>query len=213
MVVCAAVGASELRRHTASSCRLASVYGYPVTAPLRRLEAHPDIGPRSAVMDDRYKVDVSRFGSRVRVAGGVEIGGNPQQHKRAALDTLYKVLNDWFPGAAHMSQAQVWKGSRPMLPDGPRCSGQAACPACGSTSATATTDGHWHAVGAFRGRRCGFAHASSDVEGLGVERLRRLNGPTGMDRILPARNAWPLHGTTNARHIEQLALAAPNRMP
>ena len=33
--------------------------------------------------------------------------------------TLYKVLDDWFPGAARLSQAQRWKGARPMLPDGP----------------------------------------------------------------------------------------------
>ena len=28
-------------------------------------------------------------------------------------------LADWFPGAALLSQAQHWKGARPMLPDGP----------------------------------------------------------------------------------------------
>ena len=38
----------------------------------------------------------------------------------APLRTLYKVLQDWFPGAASRSSGiQEWKGARPMLPDGP----------------------------------------------------------------------------------------------
>ena len=36
-----------------------------------------------------------------------------------AIGTLYKVLDDWFPGAADYGQAQPWVGARPMLPDGP----------------------------------------------------------------------------------------------
>ena len=44
--------------------------------------------------------------------------------KQAGNDqTLYKVLHDWFPGAASLSNTgaavQEWKGARPMLPDGP----------------------------------------------------------------------------------------------
>ena len=29
------------------------------------------------------------------------------------------MLQDWFPGQADLSSAQVWKGARPMRPDGP----------------------------------------------------------------------------------------------
>ena len=47
-----------------------SVFGYSVTAPLRRHEGHPDIGPRSMVLDQRHQVTISRLGSRVRVSGG-----------------------------------------------------------------------------------------------------------------------------------------------
>ncbi len=174
VVVCAALGATDLLRPHGIKLPLAPVYGYSITAPLRRLEAHPDIGPRSAVMDERYKVAVSRFGARLRVAGSAELGGRPQQHNQAALNTLYKVLNDWFPGAAHMSQAQVWKGARPMLPDGPPVLGASGIHgvwlnlghgssgwalACGSARVVAD---------AIAGRAAGI-----DVEGLGMERLRR----------------------------------------
>ena len=42
---------------------------------------------------------------------------------------MYKVLHDWFPGAAvHSSGVQVWKGARPMLPDGPPVLGGSGIP-------------------------------------------------------------------------------------
>jgi D-amino-acid dehydrogenase len=33
---------------------------------------------------------------------------------------MYRLLNDWFPGGAHLSspQVQVWRGVRGHLPDG-----------------------------------------------------------------------------------------------
>lgn len=98
---------------------LVPVYGYSVTAPLRHLEAHPDLGPRAALMDEKFKVAISRLGQRVRVAGSAEIGGSAERFHEGAMATLYRVLDDWFPGATHAAQAQRWKGARPMLPDGP----------------------------------------------------------------------------------------------
>jgi D-amino-acid dehydrogenase len=71
-------------------------------------------------MDERYKVAISRIGNRVRVAGGAQIGGDPARINQSAIQTLYKVLDDWFPAAADTkNQVQVWKGARPMLPSGP----------------------------------------------------------------------------------------------
>jgi D-amino-acid dehydrogenase len=119
VVVCAALGASALLRPHGLRLPLQPVYGYSLTAPLRQHHGHPDHGPRAALMDERYKVAISRIGNRVRVAGSAEIGGTAERMNAASLDTLYKVLHDWFPGAAQMSQMQRWKGARPMLPDGP----------------------------------------------------------------------------------------------
>jgi D-amino-acid dehydrogenase len=94
---------------------LAAVYGYSVSATVRE----PLNAPRSAVLDERYQVTVSRLGNRVRVAGGSELGGSPGKHRASTLQTLYEVLHDWFPGAANLSGGvQEWKGARPMLPDG-----------------------------------------------------------------------------------------------
>jgi len=119
VVVCAALDTARLLSPHGLRLPMAPVYGYSITAPLREIDGQPQGGPRSGVMDERYKVAISRLGTRIRVAGSAELGGSSSQQSAAALDTLYKVLDDWFPGAARLSQAQRWKGARPMLPDGP----------------------------------------------------------------------------------------------
>ena len=119
IVVCAAMGSAELLRPLGLRLPLAAVHGYSITAPLRLLENHPHMGPASAVMDEQYKVAISRLGLRVRVAGSAELGGTLGHHSAAAIHTLHKVLDDWYPGCARHGQVQAWKGARPMLPDGP----------------------------------------------------------------------------------------------
>jgi D-amino-acid dehydrogenase len=116
VVMCAGLGSASLLKPLGLKIPLAAVYGYSISAPIREaLNA-----PRSAVMDEHFKVAISRLGNRVRVAGSAELGGSAHKHRAASIQTLYKVLHDWFPGAAQQSSGvQVWKGARPMLPDGP----------------------------------------------------------------------------------------------
>jgi D-amino-acid dehydrogenase len=174
IVVCAALGSVPLLARHGLKLPLAAVHGYSVTAPMRRDEIHPDRGPRSAVMDEHFKVAVSRLGSRVRVAGSAEIGGSLRQHNQGALETLYKVLHDWFPGVARMSHAQLWKGARPMMPDGPPLLGASGLPGIWlnlghGSSGWALASGSARVVADLvAGRKPGI-----DIEGLGVERLRR----------------------------------------
>lgn len=171
IVVCAAIGAPGLLRPHGLKLPMQAVHGYSVTAPLRANGEHEQ-GPRSAVMDERYKVAISRFGNRVRVAGSAEIGGSLEHIDKRTLSTLYKVLHDWFPGAAQLGQAQVWKGARPMLPDGPPLIGPSGI------------DGIWLNLGhgsSGWALSCGSARLLADLmvgrtpaidtEGLGIERL------------------------------------------
>ena len=171
VVVCAALGASALLK--ALELPLAAVHGYSITAPLRQLDGYPNLGPASAVMDEKYKVAISRLGARVRVAGSAELGGDLGRNNEAALRTLYKVLDDWYPGCAQLAQAQVWKGARPMLPDGP--------PVLGASGA----EGIWLNLGhgsSGWALACGSARVLADllsrrkpaidVEGLDLARLR-----------------------------------------
>ena len=173
IVVCAALGSTRLLRPLGLKLPLQAVHGYSITAPLRRAGAHGEYGPRSALMDERYKVAISRLGARVRVAGSAELGGSATAHHPRAIDTLYKVLHDWFPGSAQLGQAQRWKGARPMLPDGPPRLGRSGI------------DGVWLNLGhgsSGWAMSCGSARLLADaikgqppaidMDGLGVERLR-----------------------------------------
>ncbi len=119
LVVCAGAQAGALLRGVGMRLPLTPVYGYSITAPIRHLDGQPPLVPRAAVMDERFKVAITRLGQRIRVAGTVEIGGRAGELAPAPLQTLYRVLEDWFPGAARTQAAQHWKGARPMLPDGP----------------------------------------------------------------------------------------------
>lgn len=169
VVVCAGVASSALLRPLGIRMPLAPVYGHSVTAQIRE----PLNAPRSAVMDERYKVAISRMGLRVRVAGSAEIGGHADTMNPSALQTLYKVLHDWFPGAATLQTGvQQWKGARPMLPDGPPVIGPSGVPGVWLNL------GHGSSGWALS---CGSARvladlvagqdAGIDLEGLGIERL------------------------------------------
>ncbi len=132
VVMCAGTASSELLKPILKPLKrklpLVPVYGYSISAAIRE----PLNAPRSAVIDERYKVAITRMGNRVRVAGSAEIGGSLDNKQISAISTLYKVLQDWFPGAAHISNmgASVteWKGARPMLPDGPPVLGASGVP-------------------------------------------------------------------------------------
>jgi D-amino-acid dehydrogenase len=173
IIVCAAMGSAGLLRPLGLKLPLAPVYGYSITAPLRQLEAHPDLGPRAALMDERYKVAISRIGQRVRVAGSAELGGDPAAFNDKAIATLHKVLHDWFPGAAQTAQAQRWKGARPMLPDGP--------PVLGGSGAAGVWLNLGHGSSGWA-LACGSARVLADqlagrtpgvdIEGLDIARLR-----------------------------------------
>jgi D-amino-acid dehydrogenase len=128
VVVCAALASRALLWPLGVRLPLAAVHGYSVTLPVRHHEAYPDMAPRAALMDERYKVAISRLGERVRVAGSAELGGVPDAMSEKALGTLYRVLEDWFPSAVKRGQAQTWKGARPMLPDGPPRIGPSGVP-------------------------------------------------------------------------------------
>lgn len=173
VVVCAAMGSAALLRPLGLKLPLAPVYGYSITAPLRQLEAYPDLGPRAALMDERYKVAISRIGQRVRVAGAAELGGSAGQMDPRALATLHRVLNDWFPGAAQLGQIQQWKGARPMLPDGPPLLGSAGMAGVWLNLGHGSS-GWALAAGSARvlADQIGGRPAAIDCEGLGRDRLR-----------------------------------------
>lgn len=89
------------------------VKGYSITAPV----ADETRAPQSTVIDETYKVALTRFDNRIRVGGMAELSGYALKLHPARRATLELVLNDLFPGGGHTAQATFWSGLRPMTPD------------------------------------------------------------------------------------------------
>ncbi|HEY0209656.1 D-amino acid dehydrogenase [Acerihabitans sp.] len=88
--------------------------GYSLTLPL----ADEQGAPVSTVLDETYKIAVTRFDRRIRVGGMAEIVGFNTGLEKARRDTLEMVVRDLFPRGGHIEQATFWTGLRPMTPDG-----------------------------------------------------------------------------------------------
>lgn len=115
VVMAAGVGSARLLRPLGLRLPLYPVKGYSATVMVRdELQA-----PLGALMDESFKVAITRLGNRLRVAGTAELGSRKLDLRPAALNTLIRVARDWFPVAGHYQEATLWAGARPMLPDGP----------------------------------------------------------------------------------------------
>ncbi|KAA0968993.1 D-amino acid dehydrogenase [Aureimonas fodinaquatilis] len=89
------------------------VKGYSLTIPIRDYA----LAPESTVMDETYKIAITRLGDRIRVGGMAEISGFTKDLPEARRKTLEHSVTDLFPGG-DVAAAQFWTGLRPMTPDG-----------------------------------------------------------------------------------------------
>jgi D-amino-acid dehydrogenase len=113
VVVAAGVESAGLLKPLGIHVPMYPVKGYSATAAIKNF----DQAPQGALLDEAYKVAITRLGSRIRVAGTAELGAPSTELHQKALRTLIKVGNDWFPDAANYVTANFWSGVRPMLPD------------------------------------------------------------------------------------------------
>ena len=91
------------------------VKGYSITVPIKDAAGAPE----STVMDESYKVAITRLGDRIRVGGTAEISGYSTKLYDARRATLDHSLTDLFPRGGDLAKATFWCGLRPMTPDGP----------------------------------------------------------------------------------------------
>jgi len=91
------------------------IKGYSITVPIRDEAA----APVSTVMDETYKVAITRLGTRIRVGGTAEISGYDMRLRDARKDTLLHSVGDLYPDGGDLGAAKFWCGLRPMTPDGP----------------------------------------------------------------------------------------------
>ncbi|QCI66271.1 D-amino acid dehydrogenase [Phreatobacter stygius] len=90
------------------------VKGYSLTLPVTEAEA----APVSTVMDETYKVAITRLGDRIRVGGTAELGGYDLTLHAGRRATLEHSVGDLFPRGGKIEGAKFWTGLRPMTPDG-----------------------------------------------------------------------------------------------
>ena len=89
------------------------VKGYSLTIPLT--DEH--LAPVSTVLDETYKIALTRFDDRIRVGGMAELAGFDVGLNPARRATLEMVTRELFPGG-DLKRATFWTGLRPMTPDG-----------------------------------------------------------------------------------------------
>lgn len=90
------------------------VKGYAITAPV----IDPEAAPHSGIMDEYYKVAITRMGNHIRAAGTAEIGNWDTRVSARDCATAITSLKSLYPNGADMGRLQYWAGLRPMTPDG-----------------------------------------------------------------------------------------------
>ncbi|WLQ12901.1 D-amino acid dehydrogenase [Hahella aquimaris] len=90
------------------------VKGYSITLPVK----NPDRAPESTLLDETYKVAVTRLGDRIRVGGTAELAGYDLRLHQTRKNTLEFVADDLFGTGYANGEAEFWTGLRPMTPDG-----------------------------------------------------------------------------------------------
>lgn len=89
------------------------VKGYSLTVPI----VQESSAPVSTVLDETYKIAITRFDDRIRVGGMAELVGYDLRLSPRRRETLEMVTNDLFPGSGAVNDARFWTGLRPMTPD------------------------------------------------------------------------------------------------
>ncbi|MEN1926454.1 D-amino acid dehydrogenase [Luteimonas qiangzhengi] len=89
--------------------------GYSLTIPI----SNPDMAPVSTVLDESYKVAITRFDDRIRVGGMAEVSGYNLSLPARRRQTLEMVVRSLYPEGGDLDQSEFWAGLRASTPDGP----------------------------------------------------------------------------------------------
>ena len=88
--------------------------GYSLTVPI----TDPAMAPASTILDESYKIAITRFDSRIRVGGMAELCGYDLSLDPRRRATLELVTADLYPHGGDLARAEFWTGLRPATPDG-----------------------------------------------------------------------------------------------
>ncbi|HBK45854.1 MAG TPA: D-amino acid dehydrogenase [Xanthomonadaceae bacterium] len=98
--------------------------GFSLTLPI----VDPARAPTSTILDESYKIAITRFDERIRVGGMAEVAGFDLSLNPKRRATLEMVVNDLYPGGGDLARAEFWTGLRPATPDGTPVVGATAYP-------------------------------------------------------------------------------------
>ncbi len=116
--------------------------GYSLTIPI----AQEDGAPVSTILDETYKIAITRFDQRIRVGGMAEIVG----FNKALLQPRRETHGDGgarsVPRGGHVEQATFWTGLLPMTPDGTPVVGRTAYKNLWLNTGHGTLAGPWPAA-------------------------------------------------------------------
>jgi len=88
--------------------------GYSLTVPI----VDAAMAPSSTILDETYKVAITRFDNRIRVGGMAEVAGHDLSLNPRRRETLEMVVSDLYPQGGDPVGAEFWTGLRPATPDG-----------------------------------------------------------------------------------------------
>ena len=88
--------------------------GYSLTVPI----INSAMAPSSTILDETYKVAITRLEGRIRVGGMAEIAGYDLSLNPKRRATLEMITNDLYPQGGDLQRAEFWTGLRPATPDG-----------------------------------------------------------------------------------------------
>jgi len=89
------------------------VKGYSITVDIK----DETRAPISTVLDETFKVAITRLGNRIRIGGMAELSGYQLHYPPARKETLEQALHLLFADSADSSSAKLWSGLRPVTPD------------------------------------------------------------------------------------------------
>jgi D-amino-acid dehydrogenase len=123
-VIANGVGAQSLAKQIGIDPYVYPLKGYSLTYQL----GPNSVAPRTSVSDLRNKVVYARLGSRLRVAGMVDIGDTTASIAPHRIASLRQNVQRFLPRLNPVGEPEAWAGLRPARPDGKPIIGRAHLP-------------------------------------------------------------------------------------
>lgn len=112
IITCLGVWSAPMLRPLGIYLNIYPAKGYSVTIPVE----HPDCAPQVSLTDDEHKLQYSRLGDELRVAGTAELSGYSRELNARRCDMITEQTRRLFPEIGGFDKARFWTGLRPSTP-------------------------------------------------------------------------------------------------